>query len=62
MSKQMEKVPIFLIFKDGDSWKTETGDGVSDWELLGFLTALAEDLRQKMVEELSPRTDNERLI
>ena len=58
--QEFEKVPLYLIYKKGTQWLTEVSDDVNDWELLGFLTTVTEDLRQKMVEDLRPRTDSER--
>lgn len=60
-NNQFEKVPIFLIFKQGTKWSTERGKDIDDWQLLGFLTALTEDLKHKMMEEFEP-TDEEGML
>jgi len=61
-NQEFEKVPIFLIYKNGNQWLTEVGNDTTDWELLGFLTAMQEDLKLKLANELTTRNDDESVL
>ena len=57
-----EKVPLFLIFKENGSIKTEVSQDINDYELYGFLKLFIERMGKQLKDLIEEREDKEEIF
>lgn len=57
-----EKVPLLLIFKEEGMIKTDVSNDCEDLEMYGFLSLYLDQMKERIKEDIIPRTDGEEII
>lgn len=59
---KLEKVPLLLVFKEDGRIKTDVSIDCDDLEMYGFLSLYLDQMKDRIKEDIIPRTDGEEII
>ncbi len=62
INKKTEKIPLLLVYKDNNQFKTDISRDVNEFELFGFLKLYVERLGENLKDDIVPREDGEDIL
>jgi len=67
IKQKHERVPLFIVFSEGDCFKTEFGEDVLnnmnlEYALYTFISVFLEDWKENIKKDFSPRKEDDESI